>query len=107
MLLENKNVVVYGAGGAVGGAVARGFAEEGARVFLTGRDPDSITTVAKEISAAGGTVETAVVDALDEQSVTGHLATVASDAGGIDVSFNAIGISPRGLQGNTLADLTV
>ena len=28
MLLENKNAVIYGAGGAVGGAVARGFAHE-------------------------------------------------------------------------------
>ena len=107
MLLENKNVVVYGAGGAVGGAVARGFAREGARVFLTGRNPGNVGTVAKEISAAGGAVETAVVDALDEISVTEHLAAVVADAGGIDVSFNAIGISPRGLQGVSLSDLPV
>ena len=106
-LLENKNVVVYGAGGAVGSAVARGFAREGARVFLTGRNRDVVDTVAKEISAAGGAVESAVVDALDEKSVTGHLDTVVADAGGIDVSFNAIGISPRGLQGIPLAELPV
>lgn len=37
MLLENKNAVIYGAGGAIGGAVAREFASEGARVFLAGR----------------------------------------------------------------------
>jgi hypothetical protein len=73
MLLENKNVVVYGAGGAVGGAVARGFAREGARVFLTGRNPGAVATVEKEISAAGGAAESAVVDALDEKSVSGHL----------------------------------
>ncbi|KAA0111078.1 SDR family NAD(P)-dependent oxidoreductase [Mycolicibacterium sp. P1-5] len=107
MLLENKNVVVYGAGGAVGGAVARGFAQEGARVFLTARNLDSVNTVAKEISAAGGAVETAVVDALDEKSVTEHLDAVVADTGGIDVSFNAVGISPRGLQGIPLADLPV
>ena len=34
MLLENKNAVMYGAGGSIGGAVARVFAREGARVFL-------------------------------------------------------------------------
>lgn len=61
-MLANKNVVVYGAGGAVGSAVARGFAHAGARVLLTGRNPD-VNVVAKEISAAGGAVETAVVDA--------------------------------------------
>ncbi|MET8423511.1 SDR family oxidoreductase [Nocardia sp. NPDC004860] len=107
MLLENKNVIVYGAGGAVGSAVARGFAHAGARVFLTGRNPDIVNTVAKEISAAGGAVETAVVDARDEKSVTEHLDAVVTDAGGIDVSFNAIGISPRGLQGIPLTDLPV
>ncbi len=107
MLLENKNVVVYGAGGAVGSAVARGFAHEGARVFLTGRHHDNVNTVAKEISAAGGAVETAVVDARDEKSVTEHLDAVVADAGRIDVSFNAIGISPRGLQGIPLTDLPV
>jgi NAD(P)-dependent dehydrogenase (short-subunit alcohol dehydrogenase family) len=107
MLLENKNIVVYGAGGAVGGAVARGFARQGARVFLTGRNLDAVSTVAKEIAAAGGAVETAVVDAMDEKSVTEHLDAVAVDGGGIDVSFNAIGISPRGLQGIPLSDLPV
>ncbi|MGW5113567.1 SDR family NAD(P)-dependent oxidoreductase [Nocardia sp. NPDC004123] len=107
MLLENKNVVVYGAGGAVGSAVARGFADAGARVFLTGRNPDIVNAVAKEISAAGGAVETAVVDARDEKSVTAHLDAVVAEVGGIDVSFNAIGISPQGLQGIPLTDLSV
>ena len=65
MLLENKNAVIYGAAGAVGGAVARAFAREGARVFLTGRNLDAINTLAKEISAAGRAAETAQVDALD------------------------------------------
>jgi hypothetical protein len=44
--------------GAIGGAVARAFAREGASVFLAG----SFESVAREISAAGGTVETAQVD---------------------------------------------
>lgn len=37
MLLEKKNAVVYGAGGAIGRTIAHAFAREGARVFLTGR----------------------------------------------------------------------
>jgi NAD(P)-dependent dehydrogenase (short-subunit alcohol dehydrogenase family) len=37
MLLQSKNSVVYGGRGAIGGAVARAFAREGARVFLAGR----------------------------------------------------------------------
>lgn len=107
MFLEGKNVVVYGAGGAVGSAIARAFAQEGARVFLTGRTLGVIDTVAKEITAAGGAAETAVVDAVDENGVTEHLAAVVADAGRIDVSFNAIGISPQGLQGIPFAELPV
>jgi 3-oxoacyl-[acyl-carrier protein] reductase len=37
MLLEDKNAMIYGAGGAIGGAVGRAFAREGATVFLAGR----------------------------------------------------------------------
>ena len=68
MLLKKKNAVIYGAGGAVGGAVARTFAREGANVFLAGRRLEPIDTVAKEIAADGGVVEIAQVDALDENA---------------------------------------
>ena len=64
MLLENKNAVIYGAGGSIGGAVARAFAREGAKVFLAGRTEAKLKAVADEIRAAGRQAETAVVDAL-------------------------------------------
>ena len=54
MLLQNKNAVIYGGGGAIGGAVARAFAREGARVFLAGRTLAKLDQVAREISVAGG-----------------------------------------------------
>src|SRR5262245_49355296 len=94
MLLEDKTAVIYAAGGAIGAAVARAFAREGARVFLTGRDPAKLDAVAEDVVAAGGVAETARVDALDEGAVNGHLATVVSRTGGVDVSFNAIGPGP-------------
>jgi NAD(P)-dependent dehydrogenase (short-subunit alcohol dehydrogenase family) len=94
MLLENKTAVIYGAGGAIGGAVARAFAREGARLFLTGRDGAKLDALAKEIVAAGGVAETAQVDALDESAVEEHLATVVESVGGVDISFNAIGPGP-------------
>jgi 3-oxoacyl-[acyl-carrier protein] reductase len=91
VLLENKNAVVYGGGGWVGGAVARAFAREGAKVFLAGRTLATMDEVAREITAAGGEAETAQLDALDEKAVDEHADAVAGRAGGIDVSFNAIG----------------
>jgi NAD(P)-dependent dehydrogenase (short-subunit alcohol dehydrogenase family) len=108
MMLKNKNAVIYGAGGAVGGAVARAFAREGARVFLTGRNLASVDKVAKDIAAAGGVAETAQVDALDEQAVENHASAVAKKAGSIDISFNAITPVPQpGTQGIPLAQLSV
>src|SRR5438067_1545085 len=90
MLLENKTAVMYGGGGAIGGAVARVFAGEGARVFLAGRRQPALQRVADEIAHAGGTAETALIDALDERAVDEYVAGVAGRAGSIDISFNAI-----------------
>src|SRR5437867_7885785 len=84
MLLENKNAIIYGAGGGIGGGVARTFAREGARVFLAGRTREKLEAVAADIAAAGGSAEVAVVDALDERAVEGHARTVAARAGRID-----------------------
>jgi NAD(P)-dependent dehydrogenase (short-subunit alcohol dehydrogenase family) len=94
MLLENKTAVVYAAGGAIGAAVARAFAREGARLFLTGRDLSKVEIVAKEIVGGGGIAEAARVDALDETAVAEHLDAVVERAGGVDISFNAIGPGP-------------
>ena len=90
MLLENKNAVVYGAGGAIGAAVAGAFAREGARVFLAGRTRATLDKVASEISALGGIAEVTEVDALDEGKVEEHAATITRKVGGLDISFNAI-----------------
>jgi 3-oxoacyl-[acyl-carrier protein] reductase len=90
MLLENKTAVIYGGGGSIGGAMARAFAAEGARVFLAGRTPATLETVAGEIREAGGLAETAVVDALDETAVNSWVDAVAGTTGGIDISVNLI-----------------
>jgi NAD(P)-dependent dehydrogenase (short-subunit alcohol dehydrogenase family) len=105
MLLEDKTAVIYAAGGAIGGAVARAFAREGAALFLTGRDVAKVDAVAKEIVAAGGLAETAQVDALDDQAVEEHLDTVVGRAGGVDISFNAIGPGPAA-ERTPLTELT-
>jgi NAD(P)-dependent dehydrogenase (short-subunit alcohol dehydrogenase family) len=93
MLLENKNAIIYGAGGAIGGAVARAFAREGANVFLAGRTLAALDAVAREISDAGGVAETAQLDALNERGVAEHAAAVAERAGCIDVSFNEMSLA--------------
>ena len=105
MLLENKNAVIYGGAGSIGGAVARAFAGEGARVFLAGRTATTLDQVAGEIRSAGGAAETAVVDALDEDAVDRHADAVAAEAGRIDISFNLI-THPH-THGTPLAEMDV
>jgi NAD(P)-dependent dehydrogenase (short-subunit alcohol dehydrogenase family) len=107
MMLRDKVALIYGAGGAIGGAVARAFAREGAKVFLTGRTQAPVQEVAKEIVSAGGSAEAAEVDALDEQAVDRHLSAVVDEAGRVDISFNAVGIPNSNILGVPLADLDV
>jgi len=105
MLLDNKSAVIYGGGGSIGGAVARAFAREGARVFLAGRTSTTLEEVAEAIRATGGAAETAEVDALDEEAVDRHADAVAAEAGGIDISFNLI-THPH-THGTPLAEMAV
>jgi 3-oxoacyl-[acyl-carrier protein] reductase len=105
MLLEGKTAVIYGGGGSIGGAVARGFAREGATVFLAGRTQAKLDAVAEAIRSAGGTAETAEVDALDEDAVDRHADAIAAETGGIDISFNLIGHPYT--HGTPLAEMAV
>ena len=90
MLLEGKTAVIYGGGGSIGGACARAFAREGARVFLCGRTQEKLDGVADEIRSAEGTADTAIVDALDEAAVDRHASEVVGETGSLDVSMNVI-----------------
>ena len=90
MLLKDRTAIVYGGSGAVGGAVAKAFAREGARVFIAARGRDGLEAVASEIRELGGRVEIAPVDATDKPAVEAHLAGVVDRAGPVRIMFNAI-----------------
>jgi 3-oxoacyl-[acyl-carrier protein] reductase len=105
VLLERRNAVIYGGGGSIGGAVARAFAREGATVHLAGRTLERLEEVAGQIRSAGGAVETAQLDALDEAAVDDHADAVASRAGSLDISFNLI--THGDVQGTPLAEMAL
>jgi len=105
MLLQHKNAIIYGAGGSIGGAVARAFAKGGAKVFLGGRTLSSLQTVANDINNAGGKAETVIVDALNEESVNKNVEAIVNKEGSIDISFNAINVEDK--QGITLAEMSL
>lgn len=106
MLLENKNAVIYGAGGRVGSAVAHAFVREGARLFLAGRDAENLDELARDLSAPTGTVvDVAQVDALDDGALRRHVDQLVEKADRIDVCFNSIG--DYALLGTSLIDMSL
>ncbi|MFA9593612.1 SDR family NAD(P)-dependent oxidoreductase [Citrobacter telavivensis] len=105
MLLKNKIAVIFGGSGAIGSAVARNMAREGARVYLVARGQEKLERVAHEIRAAAGTVDTALIDVLDEQSMRTQVAELASRSGGFDIVVNATGFMHD--QGKEVAELTL
>ncbi len=105
MRLTGRNVIVHGAGGTLGAAVAMSFGRQGAAVFLTGRTRAHVEDVAATITAAGGQTHVAVLDVFDEQAVEDHARAVVESSGGVDVSINLVG--RRDIQGIRLVDMTV
>ena len=101
-MLEDKTAVIYGGGGAIGGAVARAFAAAGARVHLAGRSRARLEAVAGDIGDAARVAE---LDALDEHAVVAHADAVAAEAGGIDIALNAVSFPYA--QGTLLGGLSV
>ncbi|GAA2028264.1 SDR family oxidoreductase [Catenulispora yoronensis] len=105
MLLQDKVAIVYGGAGAIGGAVARAFAAEGARVHVTGRSLEAARAVVKDITANGGQAEAAEVDALDEAAIGRHLQDVVDRDGRVDISFNAVGIPDGDILGKPVTEI--
>lgn len=103
--LDGKTAVIYGAAGGIGSATSKAFAREGATVFLAGRTQDSLEALAREISETGGSVETALVDAMDPNAVANQLADVVARKGKLDISYNLISTSVA--MGKDLTDLNL
>jgi NAD(P)-dependent dehydrogenase (short-subunit alcohol dehydrogenase family) len=104
--LENKVAIIYG-DGTIGGVITKSFAREGAKVFLTGRTVKKLDAIAEQLLSDGGAIETAQLDAFGEKAVEKHMSEVIKKAGKIDISFNAIGIPQKGIQGIPLTELSV
>jgi NAD(P)-dependent dehydrogenase (short-subunit alcohol dehydrogenase family) len=62
MMPNDKVAVIFGAGGAIGGAGGRAFAHEGAERILTGRLRAPAEAVAEDVVSAGGSAEAAALD---------------------------------------------
>lgn len=97
--LKDKVAVVFAASGEIAGAVARSFAQHGAKVYVTARNLDAVNALAREIKANGGQTEAARVDALNETEIDSFLSKVVESNGKLDVVFNGIAVEYSELGG--------
>lgn len=93
MSVSGAAVLIAGATGGVGRAVALGAAREGATVLLLGRDASRLAAVRNEVTGLGGTAHAAVADATSAAQVDDAVAGLRREAGGIDIVVNAVGIN--------------
>jgi NADP-dependent 3-hydroxy acid dehydrogenase YdfG len=94
MQLEGTSIIVTGASGGIGSAIARALAAQGARLVLTGRREDPLAALRDDIVGSGGT---AVIVAGDiTVATTSHTVTKAAlqAFGRIDILVNNAGYAP-------------
>ncbi len=91
--LEGKTIVVAGAGGALGSAVARRCADEGARTLvLADLNVDAMAGLADELRATGVTVSVERLDVTDGDEFDALISSAADRYGTVDVLVNSVGI---------------
>ncbi|MDV6375474.1 SDR family NAD(P)-dependent oxidoreductase [Deinococcus arenicola] len=84
----DKTVLITGAGGGIGRAVALRFAAEGAKVAVNDIKPEMVEAVVNEIRAAGGTALAVSADVSDAAQVDAMFGKVEAEAGYVDVLYN-------------------
>jgi NAD(P)-dependent dehydrogenase (short-subunit alcohol dehydrogenase family) len=104
-ILDGAHAVVYGAGGSMGGVVARSLARAGANLLLAGRSLPPVQRVANEIVDGGGRAEAAQVDATNGRDVEELLERVTRAGHSVDISFCLIDYQVA--QGMPLVEMKV
>ena len=92
MKLAGKVAIVTGTSPNIGGGIAHGLADEGARVACVDVQPDNARQCAASISGRGGEALGLVCDVTDEAQVQAMVAQVRQAWGGVDVLVNNAGI---------------
>lgn len=88
LTLSNKSILITGGGSGLGLAMAKRFAELGARIAICGRTEEKLNRAAKEISANGKTVLTHVVDVREYDRVGEMIARIVGEFGSLDGLVN-------------------
>jgi 2-keto-3-deoxy-L-fuconate dehydrogenase len=102
--LKNKVAVITGGGSGIGRAIALLFAKQGANTFILDYDKKAAAGVAEEAVAAGGMATALACDVSNQEQVKEVVATIALEAGGIQLLVNNAGIAHVGTVETTSED---
>jgi NAD(P)-dependent dehydrogenase (short-subunit alcohol dehydrogenase family) len=92
----NKRVLVTGSGRGIGAAIARRFALEGARVYLTARSQEELSATCDALRALPAEVEFASLDLMQPDSAAKLATSVEQLWGGLDILVTNAGAAPQG-----------
>lgn len=92
MKLSGRTAIVTGAGSGMGRAIAKLFAEEGARVVAIDMNGDSVEAVASEIKASGGEAVGVAGNVTKQEDIDKMVETATSTFGSLDILVNNAGI---------------
>ncbi|MAA91098.1 MAG: SDR family oxidoreductase [SAR324 cluster bacterium] len=93
--MEDRAVIVMGAGNATGGAIARRFAREGYTACISRRNVEKLQPLVQRIEEAGGRVRAFGADARKEDQVQDMFRTVEEEVGPIEVCVFNVGGNVR------------
>lgn len=96
MRFQDKTVIVTGAAGGIGSAIAARFASEGAQVIITDVNAEGAEAAAAAIRATGGRARAFAADIVTAEGCQSIIANVMAAEGKVDVLCNNAGINRRG-----------
>ncbi|MGQ2952145.1 MAG: SDR family oxidoreductase [Agrobacterium sp.] len=93
--LENRIAVITGSGRGLGFEIASAFAEAGAHVWLTGRNPETLQQAVDTLRQAGGKADYAAFDIADTAAGSALVRRIMDETGHLDILVNNVGARDR------------
>jgi len=104
--IDDRRVLITGAGSGMGRELAVRFGSAGGAVALVGRRADALEETAQQVRSAGGTAHVVPADLADRSVAAAVVATAAEHLGGIDILVNNAGNVRAGeLESYSRADI--